>query len=29
MTRFVDQHRETHGVEPICEQLPNCPVNLL
>ncbi len=25
MTRFVDQHRETHGVEPICEQLPIAP----
>ncbi len=25
MTRFVDEHRKEHGVEPICEQLPIAP----
>ena len=25
MTAFVDEHRETYGVEPICEQLPIAP----
>ncbi len=29
MTRFLDQHRETHGVEPICEQLPIAPSTYL
>lgn len=25
MTEFVDEHRQEHGVEPICEQLPIAP----
>ena len=25
MTAFVDEHRETYGIEPICEQLPIAP----
>ncbi len=25
MTAFVDEHRDTYGVEPICEQLPIAP----
>jgi len=25
MVRFIDEHREAHGVEPICEQLPIAP----
>jgi transposase InsO family protein len=25
MTRFIDGHREKHGVEPICDQLPIAP----
>jgi len=25
MVRFIEEHREEHGVEPICEQLPIAP----
>jgi hypothetical protein len=25
MTAFIDDHRETHGVEPICKMLPIAP----
>ena len=25
MVRFIDQHRETYGVEPICALLPIAP----
>jgi len=25
MVRFIDEHRETYGVEPICRQLPIAP----
>ncbi len=25
MTLFVDEHREVHGVEPICAELPIAP----
>ena len=25
MTTFVDDHRETYGVEPICAELPIAP----
>ena len=25
MTAFIDEHRDNHGVEPICEQLPISP----
>ena len=25
MVSFVDEHREEHGVEPICQQLPIAP----
>jgi hypothetical protein len=25
MVRFLDDHREEHGVEPICEVLPIAP----
>ena len=25
MTKFVDEHRETFGVEPICDELPVAP----
>ena len=25
MVRFVDEHREAYGVEPICEVLPIAP----
>ena len=25
MVAFIDEHRETHGVEPICTQLPIAP----
>ena len=25
MVAFVDQHRETYGVEPICAELPIAP----
>ena len=25
MTAFIDKHRDNHGVEPICEQLPISP----
>ena len=29
MTAFVDEHRHSYGVEPICEQLPIAPFHLL
>jgi hypothetical protein len=25
MVRFIDQHRDTYGVEPICAVLPIAP----
>jgi hypothetical protein len=25
MVEFIDEHREEHGVEPICEKLPIAP----
>ena len=25
MTAFIDEHRDTHGVEPICRVLPIAP----
>ena len=25
MTAFIDEHRETYGVEPICAELPIAP----
>jgi hypothetical protein len=25
MTRFIDEHRHIHGVEPICKVLPIAP----
>ena len=25
MVAFIDQHRDTYGVEPICAQLPIAP----
>jgi len=25
MTSFIDEHREAHGVEPICATLPIAP----
>jgi len=25
MTSFIDEHRETYGVEPICAMLPIAP----
>ena len=25
MVRFIDDHREEYGVEPICEMLPIAP----
>ena len=25
MTSFIDEHREVHGVEPICAVLPIAP----
>ena len=25
MVRFIDEHRATYGVEPICEMLPIAP----
>ncbi len=25
MVSFLDEHREEHGVEPICRQLPIAP----
>jgi hypothetical protein len=25
MTRYIDEHRDEFGVEPICEQLPIAP----
>lgn len=28
MIAFIDDHREAHGVEPICKVLPIAPVNL-
>ena len=24
MVDFIDQHRDEHGVEPICKELPTC-----
>ena len=29
MPIFVDQHKEQYGVEPICKQIQDCPVELL
>ncbi len=29
MVTFIDAHRVTHGVEPICWQLPIAPAHLL
>ncbi len=25
MIAYIDEHKETYGVEPICEQLPIAP----
>ena len=25
MVSFIDEHREEHGVEPICQELPTAP----
>ena len=29
MVSFIDTHREAYGVEPICQELPIAPLDLL